>query len=72
MRFFIRLLAVLLTALHPAWLLAQSSDQAEMATGLRSNGLIWIVVGVILIILFGLLLYLYNLDRRITNMEKEQ
>lgn len=72
MRFFIRLLAVLLTALHPAWLLAQSSDQAEITTGLRSNGLIWIVVGVILIILCGLLLYLYNLDRRITNMEKEQ
>jgi Na+/proline symporter len=46
-------------------------DGAEMATGLRSNGLIWIVVGVIVIIVGGLLVYLFRIDRKITQLEKE-
>lgn len=43
----------------------------EMATGLRSSGMIWIVVGVIVIILVGLIIYLRTIDRKITKLEKE-
>lgn len=54
--------------------IAQSTYQVrtpEMATGLRSSGMIWIVVGVIVIILFGLILYLRTIDRKISKLEKE-
>jgi nitric oxide reductase large subunit len=47
------------------------ASEAEMATGLRSNGLIWIVVGVIVIIVGGLLVYLYRIDRKVSQLEKE-
>lgn len=43
----------------------------EMATGMRSNGLIYVVVGVVVIILAGVFLYLILVDRRITLLEKE-
>ena len=38
---------------------------------LRSNGLIYVVVGVIVIILSGLILYLVSIDRKLGKMEKE-
>ena len=38
---------------------------------LRSNGMIYVVVGVIVIILGGLLLYLNSIDKKISRMEKE-
>lgn len=44
--------------------------RVEMATGLRSNGKIYVVVAVLVIILFGLISYLIRLDRKITRMEK--
>lgn len=37
---------------------------------MRSNGRIYVVVGVILIILIGLVLYLVRLDRKISKLEK--
>lgn len=43
----------------------------EMADALRSNGKIYVVVAVILIILMGLLWYLFNLDRRLKMLEKK-
>lgn len=43
----------------------------EMATGLRSSGLIWVVVGVILIILFGLIFYLITIDRKLKKLEDD-
>ncbi len=42
-----------------------------MATGLRADGKIWVVVGVIAIILLGLLAYLVSLDRRIAKAEAQ-
>ncbi len=45
--------------------------EPEMATGMRSNGMIWVVVGVIIIILGGLIFYLTTLDRKISKLEKE-
>jgi len=51
---------------------AQTSDaiQKYTAFNMRSNGKIYVVVAVILIILIGLLLYLVRLDRKITKLEK--
>jgi hypothetical protein len=42
----------------------------EMADKLRSSGMIYIVVGVILIVLIGLLLYLYTIDKKVSKLEK--
>ncbi len=38
---------------------------------LRSNGMIYVVVGVIVIILVGLILYLTSIDKKVTKLEKE-
>lgn len=37
---------------------------------MRSNGKIYVVVAVIVIIVIGLFLYLYNLDKKISSLEK--
>ena len=42
----------------------------EMADGMRSNGKIYIVVAVCLTILIGLFLYVRNIDRKISRLEK--
>lgn len=55
--------------------LAQAQDATtaapvEMADGMRSNGKIYVVVGVLVIILFGLLAYLVSIDRKLSKVEK--
>lgn len=46
-----------------------SSD--SMASLMRSNGKIYVVVAVVITILFGLVAYLIHLDRKISKLEKE-
>ncbi len=41
------------------------SDKIEMATGLKKDGKIWVVVAVSLILFFGLVGYLVVLDRKL-------
>lgn len=60
-------LLMLLTTFN---LFAQGSD-VEMADALRSNGKIYIVVGSIVIILIGLLIYLFTLDKKLKMLEKK-
>ena len=43
----------------------------EMADSLRSNGKIYVVVICIVIILLGLLAYLFAIDKRLKKIEKE-
>jgi CcmD family protein len=53
---------------------AQDSLQKEkpqMAELMRSNGKIYVVVAVLVIILGGLFIYLINLDRKISRLEKK-
>ena len=53
---------------------AQDSLQKEkpqMADLMRSNGKIYVVVTVLVIILAGLFIYLINLDRKISRLEKK-
>jgi uncharacterized membrane protein len=47
------------------------AQDAEMADVMRSNGKIYVVVGIILIVLIGLITYLFLLDRKITRLEKK-
>jgi hypothetical protein len=49
---------------------AQSS-QPEMANVMRSNGKIYVVVTVLSIVLAGIAIYLFALDRKISTIEKK-
>jgi hypothetical protein len=54
--------------------LAQDSTTAkkvEMADRFRSDGKIYVVIAVVLIILAGLMLYVSRLDRKLSKYEKE-
>lgn len=48
-----------------------NNDSVEMADIMRSNGKIYVVVGVILIIFIGFIIYTISLDRKISKIEKE-
>jgi CcmD family protein len=50
---------------------AFAQSNVEMADGLYSSGKIYIVVGVLMIIFIGIVVYLYQTDRKISNLEKE-
>ena len=45
-------------------------QQGEPTDFMRSNGKIYVVVAVIVVIVIGLFIYLVNLDRKITKLEK--
>jgi CcmD family protein len=50
----------------------QAQDTAEDATSvMRSNGKIYVVVAVVVTILLGLFFYVFNLDRKISKLEKK-
>jgi hypothetical protein len=49
---------------------AFGQDQPEMADKLRSEGKIYVVVAMILIVLAGLIVYLIVIDRKISRLEK--
>jgi CcmD family protein len=49
---------------------AQAQEQAEMADTFRSDGKIFVVVAIILVIFIGLISYLFLMDRKITRIEK--
>lgn len=49
---------------------AQTAEP-EMADLMRSEGKIYVVVAIILIILTGLFLYLFTLDKKIGQIEKQ-
>ena len=47
------------------------NNAVEMADVMRSNGKIYVVVGVIAIVLAGLLLYVFVVDRKVSSLERE-
>ncbi len=65
--FKVRMLSLLL--LLSGRVLSQSSVPESMDM-MRSNGKLYVVVAVVLTILVGMVLYLVNLDRKISRMEK--
>jgi cobalamin synthase len=54
-------------------ILAAQAQQppAEMADTMRSEGKIYVVVGIILIVLVGLIVYLVLTDRKVSRLEKQ-
>lgn len=67
MRRLTKFLAILPLCLSSLGIHAQ--QQAEMADTMRSNGKIYVVVGIILIVLAGLVTYLFALDRKVKKLE---
>lgn len=65
-----KLLLAVLFQISILRLFAQDSSSAEMADTFRSNGKIYVVVAVMLVILAGIILYLIRLDRKISKLEK--
>ncbi|HEY6162062.1 MAG TPA: CcmD family protein [Bacteroidia bacterium] len=56
--------------LLPALLFAQQPE-VEMADTMRSNGKIYVVLAVVLVIFAGLIIYLISIDRKVGRIEKE-
>lgn len=52
-------------------LASNAQEKVEMADVMRSNGKIYVIVGIILIVLTGLFVYLFSIDRKITGLEKK-
>ena len=48
---------------------AASFAQVEMADGMRSEGKIYVVVAIILIVLAGVFVYLFFIDRKVKKLE---
>lgn len=46
-------------------------DEVEMADTFRAEGKIYVVVSIMSIILIGIAAYLFNLDRKISKLEKK-
>jgi membrane protein DedA with SNARE-associated domain len=66
----IKYLAALIISLLVTLINYAQDDKVEMADTMRSNGRIYVVVAVVVLILVGLFLYLLRLDKKITNLEK--
>lgn len=47
------------------------NTQVEMADIMRSNGKIYVLTGIIGIVLGGILVYVVQTDRKISNLEKQ-
>ncbi len=67
MKKYIFLLALLCASSYSV--LAQSGT-VEMADGLRSSGMIYVVVSIMSVILVGLLGFLFSIDKRLSKLEK--
>lgn len=67
---FLRLISVCMFLLIGLTGFAQ--EKVEMADGMRSNGKIYVVVAVCIIILVGLFIYIFILDKRISRFEKNK
>ena len=48
-----------------------SAQDVEMADNFRGEGKIYVVVGVMLILLIGLFVYLFRIERRVKKLENE-
>jgi uncharacterized protein HemX len=67
-RITVKLLALLFT-LVPILLNAQ--EEIPMADTMRSEGKIYVLVAIVLVILIGLVGYLFMLDKKVSRVEKD-
>jgi len=67
-----KLLKILLTfTLVMVFGSVRAQKQAEMADAMRADGKIYVVVAIILIILAGLVAYLFLLDKKVKKLENQ-
>jgi CcmD family protein len=48
----------------------QAQQEVEMADALRSEGKIYVVVAILLVIFAGIIAYLFSIDRKVSRLEK--
>ncbi|MEI9908899.1 MAG: CcmD family protein [Bacteroidota bacterium] len=64
-------LFILLVSLVSTTVIHAQGNKSDFGELMRSNGRIYVVIAVMLTILASLILYLVRLDRKISNLEKE-
>lgn len=58
---------ILALSFAPKVVLAQ---EPEMADEMRAQGKIYVVVAIVLVVLLGLIIYLFTVDRKVSRLEK--
>jgi len=53
------------------FLISNAQESIEMADQMRSEGKIYVVVAVLVVILIGLFIYLFTIDKKVRQLEKE-
>jgi CcmD family protein len=66
----VKMVSLLLVLMISINLQAQETVVEDTASLMRSNGKIYVVVAVVVTILLGLFAYVFNLDRKISKLEK--
>ena len=64
----LKLILSIISIILPATAFAQ---EPEMADTMRSEGKIYVLLAIILVVLFGLITYLVFIDRKVTRIEKK-
>ncbi|MBL7870159.1 MAG: CcmD family protein [Cyclobacteriaceae bacterium] len=62
---------LILVAIISGYSISTSAQTAEMADAMRSEGKIYVVVAILLVIFAGLISFLVLLDRKVTRIEKK-
>ena len=68
----IKRICLLFSMLIISLLMNAQEEKTGMADQMRSNGRIYVVVAVVVLILLGLILYLARIDRKVSRLEKEK
>ena len=55
----------------PSLVFSQPDNSVEMADVMRSNGKIYVVLAVVLVIFAGIIIYMVSIDRKLSKMERE-
>ena len=64
-------ISLLLMIMITSTIILAQDEKVEMADKMRDNGRIYVVVAVVLTILIGLIMYVVRLDKKMTQLEKE-
>lgn len=66
----IKSLFIIIFSLVSPLLFAQQEEVVPMADTMRSEGKIYVVVAILLILVLGLVLYIFLMDKKISALEK--
>jgi hypothetical protein len=70
-RLFFCIYLLIISAAVSAQTVIEEDEKVQMADGMRASGKIYVVVAVLLVILAGLFIYLFQLDKKVKKLEKE-